>query len=72
MSGLVAPDGSLGRSVKEKYEKLRRDHEASRREKRLVTLAAARAERYEVPCSDAGAGNAGSNQLRAGEPADAG
>jgi 5-methyltetrahydrofolate--homocysteine methyltransferase len=42
MSGLVAPDGSLGRSLKEKYEKLRRDHEASRREKRLVTLAAAR------------------------------
>lgn len=43
MSGLVAPDGSLGRSMKEKYEKLRRDHEASRREKRLVTLPAARA-----------------------------
>src|SRR5690606_11385265 len=40
---LVAPDGSLGRSMKEKYEKLRRDHEASRREKRLVTLPAARA-----------------------------
>ena len=43
MSGLVAPDGALASSVKEKYEKLRRDHEASRREKRIITLAAARA-----------------------------
>jgi 5-methyltetrahydrofolate--homocysteine methyltransferase len=42
MSGLVAPDGSLGLSLKEKYEKLRRDHEASRKQKRLVTLATAR------------------------------
>ncbi len=43
MSGLVATDGTMAASVKEKYEKLRKDHEASRREKRLVTLAAARA-----------------------------
>ena len=43
MSGLVAPDGDLASTVREKYEKLRRDHEASRREKRLVTLQAARA-----------------------------
>jgi 5-methyltetrahydrofolate--homocysteine methyltransferase len=42
MSGLAAADGSLGVSLKEKYEKLRRDHEASRREKRLVSLRAAR------------------------------
>jgi len=42
MSGLAAADGSLGVSLKEKYEKLRRDHEASRKEKRLVTLRAAR------------------------------
>ncbi|MDM8001499.1 MAG: methionine synthase [Bacteroidota bacterium] len=43
MSGLVAQDGILASGVKEKYEKLRRDHEASRKEKRLITLAAARA-----------------------------
>lgn len=42
MSGLVAPDGAVVRSLKEKYEKLRRDHEASRRAKRLVPLAEAR------------------------------
>ncbi|MDF1559950.1 MAG: methionine synthase [Bacteroidales bacterium] len=42
MSGLAAADGSLGISLKDKYEKLRRDHEASRKEKKLVTLAAAR------------------------------
>ncbi len=42
MSGLAAADGSLGVSLKEKYEKLRRDHEASRREKRLVSLRTAR------------------------------
>ena len=42
MSGLAAADGSLGVTLKEKYEKLRRDHEASRREKRLVSLSVAR------------------------------
>ena len=43
MSGLVAPDGDLASIVREKYDKLRRDHEASRMEKKLVTLEAARA-----------------------------
>ena len=43
MSGLAAADGSLGRSMKERYERLRHDHEASRRRKRLITLQAARA-----------------------------
>jgi len=42
MSGLTAADGSLAVSLKEKYEKLRKEHEASRRVKRLVTLDAAR------------------------------
>ncbi len=42
MSGLAAEDGSLGVSLKEKYEKMRRDHEASRKEKKLVTLRTAR------------------------------
>ncbi len=42
MSGLMAPDGSLAGSLKEKYEKLRQEHEASRRVKRLVTLETAR------------------------------
>jgi 5-methyltetrahydrofolate--homocysteine methyltransferase len=42
MSGLMAPDGSLAGSLKEKYEKLRKEHEASRRVKRLVTLETAR------------------------------
>ena len=43
MSGLVAQDGVLASGIKEKYEKLRKDHEASRREKKLIPLAAARA-----------------------------
>ncbi len=42
MSGLKAADGSLGVSLKEKYEKLRKEHEASRRAKRFVTLETAR------------------------------
>ncbi len=42
MSGLMAADGSLAGSLKEKYERLRKEHEASRRVKRLVTLEAAR------------------------------
>lgn len=42
MSGLLSAEGSLGRSLKEKYERLRKEHEASRREKKLVTLEAAR------------------------------
>ncbi len=42
MSGLMAAGGSLAVSLKEKYEKLRKEHEASRRVKRLVTLDAAR------------------------------
>jgi 5-methyltetrahydrofolate--homocysteine methyltransferase len=42
MSGLAAADGTLGTSLKDRYEKLRRDHEASRREKRLVSLREAR------------------------------
>jgi len=42
MSGLMAADGSLAVALKEKYEKLRKEHEASRRVKRLVTLEAAR------------------------------
>jgi len=43
MSGLTAADGALAGSIREKYEKLRGDHETSRRQKRLITLAAARA-----------------------------
>ena len=43
MSGLVATEGSLAGSIREKYEKLRSDHEASRRQKRLISLDAARA-----------------------------
>jgi len=42
MSGLTAANGSLAVSLKEKYEKLRQEHEASRRVKRLVTLETAR------------------------------
>jgi len=42
MSGLAASDGSLGSSLRERYEKLRSDHEATRRERRLITLVAAR------------------------------
>ncbi len=42
MSGLMADGGSLAVTLKDKYEKLRREHEASRREKKLVTLDTAR------------------------------
>jgi 5-methyltetrahydrofolate--homocysteine methyltransferase len=43
MSGLAAPGTEAGDAIREKYERLRRDHEASRREKQLVTLEEARA-----------------------------
>ncbi|HPQ64950.1 MAG TPA: methionine synthase [Bacteroidales bacterium] len=43
MSGLAATDSALAGSIREKYEKLRSDHEASRRQKRLLPLEAARA-----------------------------
>ncbi len=42
MSGLAARDGALGLSLKDKYEKLRKEHEASRKAKKMVTLEAAR------------------------------
>ncbi|HPE23750.1 MAG TPA: vitamin B12 dependent-methionine synthase activation domain-containing protein, partial [Bacteroidales bacterium] len=43
MSGLAATDSALAGNIREKYEKLRSDHEASRRQKRLLPLEAARA-----------------------------
>ena len=42
MSGLMAAGGSLAVTLKDKYEKLRKEHEASRRVRKLVTLEAAR------------------------------
>ncbi|MCA1741523.1 MAG: B12-binding domain-containing protein, partial [Bacteroidales bacterium] len=42
MSGLTAVNGTLSVTLKEKYEKLRREHEASRKVKRLVALETAR------------------------------
>ena len=51
LSGLMNPDGKLAATVKEKYERLRNEHEASRKEKRLIPLEAARRNcfRTEVP-----------------------
>ena len=48
MSGLASADGVLGTSVKEKYEKLRRDHEASRKAKKLISLEEARQHGFET------------------------
>jgi 5-methyltetrahydrofolate--homocysteine methyltransferase len=42
MSGLMAAGGSLALSLKDKYEKLRKEHEASRKVKKMVALEAAR------------------------------
>ena len=42
LSGLMAADSNLGMSIKEKYEKLRHDHEASRKVKKLIALEEAR------------------------------
>jgi 5-methyltetrahydrofolate--homocysteine methyltransferase len=42
MSGLASADRVLGNSLKEKYEKLRRDHETSRKARRLISLEEAR------------------------------
>jgi len=42
LSGLVSPESSLHETIKEKYSRLREEHEASRREKKLITIEAAR------------------------------
>ena len=42
MSGLLATDGSMVKTLKERYEKLRQDHEAKRKVKKLLSLDAAR------------------------------
>jgi 5-methyltetrahydrofolate--homocysteine methyltransferase len=51
LSGLMSSDGALSKSVKSKYEKLRNDHEASRKAKKLVSLAEARRNAFntEIP-----------------------
>jgi 5-methyltetrahydrofolate--homocysteine methyltransferase len=51
LSGLMNPGGKLAATIKEKYEMLRNEHEASRKEKRLISLEAARGNcfRTEVP-----------------------
>jgi 5-methyltetrahydrofolate--homocysteine methyltransferase len=46
MSGLAAAGSPMGKSLKERYEKLRRDHEASRKEKKLIPLERARENAY--------------------------
>jgi len=42
LSGLVSPESSLHETVRQKYSRLREEHEASRREKKLITIEAAR------------------------------
>lgn len=42
MAGLKAPDGTMAITVKEKYEKLKSDHERSRKSKQLISLEEAR------------------------------
>jgi 5-methyltetrahydrofolate--homocysteine methyltransferase len=42
LSGLMLPGGTLSMSIKEKYENLRVEHEASRKVKKLITLVEAR------------------------------
>jgi 5-methyltetrahydrofolate--homocysteine methyltransferase len=42
MTGLMSSDGTLNISVREKYEKLRQEHEASRKVKKLISIEEAR------------------------------
>jgi 5-methyltetrahydrofolate--homocysteine methyltransferase len=42
LTGLMAPDGMLAGKMKEKYRRLREEHEATKRERRLISLQAAR------------------------------
>ena len=42
LSGLMSPTSTVAAGVKEKYGRLREEHEAARKEKRIVTLEAAR------------------------------
>ena len=42
LSGLLSPDNPMHETVKEKYERLRQEHEASRKVKKLISLDAAR------------------------------
>ncbi|MBE0666803.1 MAG: cobalamin B12-binding domain-containing protein, partial [Bacteroidales bacterium] len=42
LTGLMSPDGMLAGQMKEKYQKLREEHEATKRERRLISLQAAR------------------------------
>lgn len=46
LSGLISPDSTLSSSLKDKYEKLRNEHEASRKVKKLIPLEAARKNAY--------------------------
>jgi 5-methyltetrahydrofolate--homocysteine methyltransferase len=42
LTGLMSADGRLAEQVKEKYRKLREEHEATRKDRRLISLKAAR------------------------------
>ncbi len=42
LTGLMSSDGKLAEQVKEKYRKLREEHEATKKDRRLISLTAAR------------------------------
>lgn len=42
LTGLMSSDGKLAEQVKEKYQKLREEHEATKKDRRLISLKAAR------------------------------
>ena len=48
LSGLLSPENPMHDKVKEKYRRLRQEHEATRRAKKLITLDAARKNAFRI------------------------
>jgi 5-methyltetrahydrofolate--homocysteine methyltransferase len=48
LSGLLSPENPMHNTVKEKYSRLRQEHEAARRVKKLISLEAARKNNFRI------------------------